>query len=97
MATGSGSLHADTVVKLGFRPSMTRAAATDLVLDALYVASDADSATGGPDPVRNVFPVVAVIDAGGYQRLDAAELRRRTERLLRRHRGRREGEGGSKP
>ena len=95
-ATGSGSLHADTVVKLGFRPSMTRAAAVDLVLDALYVASDADSATGGPDPVRDVFPVVAVIDAEGYVRLDDAELRRRTERLLRRHRTRREGDGGTK-
>ncbi|MXZ53110.1 MAG: proteasome subunit beta, partial [Acidimicrobiaceae bacterium] len=93
-ATGSGSLHADTVVKLGFRPSMTRAAAVDLVLDALYVASDADSATGGPDPVRDVFPVVAVIDADGYVRLDDAELRRRTERLLRRHRSRREGDEG---
>ena len=89
-ATGSGSLHADTVVKLGFRPSLKRAAATDLVLEALYVASDADAATGGPDPVRDVFPVVAVIDADGYVRLDDAELRRRTERLLRRHRGRRE-------
>ena len=94
-ATGSGSLHADTVVKLGFRPSMTRTAATDLVLDALYVASDADSATGGPDPVRDVFPVVAVIDADGYRRLDDPELRRRTERLLRRHRSRREGKGGA--
>ena len=94
-ATGSGSLHADTVVKLGFRPSMARAAATDLVLDALYVASDADSATGGPDPVRDVFPVVAVIDADGYRRLDDAELRRRTERLLRRHRGRRQGKGSA--
>ena len=96
-ATGSGSLHADTVVKLGFRPSMTRTAATDLVLDALFVASDADSATGGPDPVRDVFPVVAVIDADGYQRLDDSELRRRTERLLRRHRSRREADGGGKP
>ncbi len=93
-ATGSGSLHADTVVKLGFRPSLARTAATDLVLDALYVASDADSATGGPDPVRDVFPVVAVIDADGYKRLDDAELRRRTERLLRRHRTRREGAEG---
>ncbi len=93
-ATGSGSLHADTVVKLGLRPTMARAAAVDLVLDALYVASDADSATAGPDPVRDVFPVVAVINADGYHRLDDAELRRRTERLLRRHRSRRGTEGG---
>ncbi len=92
--TGSGSLHAETVVKLGFRASLGAAAATDLVLDALYVAADADSATGGPDPVRDVFPVVAVIDAAGYRRLDDAELRRRTERLVNRHRSRRESGGG---
>ncbi len=88
-ATGSGSLHADTVLKLGFRPSMAKGAAVDLVLESLFVAADADSATGGPDPVRDVFPVVAVIDADGYARLADAELRRRTERMLRRHRSRR--------
>ena len=92
-ATGSGSLHADTVVKLGFRPSMTRAAAVDLVLEALFVASDADVATGGPDPVRDIFPVVAVIGPDGYRRLDDSELRKRTERILSRYRSRR-GEGG---
>ena len=91
-ATGSGSLHADTVLKLGFRPSMAKGACVDLVLEALFVAADADSATGGPDPVRDVFPVIAVIGANGYQRLEDSELRRRTERMLRRHRSRR-GEG----
>ena len=45
--------------------------------------------------MRDVFPVVAVIDAGGYQRLEDSELRRRTERLLRRHRGRRQPRGGA--
>jgi len=92
--TGSGALHAETVVKMGFRPSLSAAAATDLVLEALFVAADADSATGGPDPVRDVFPVVAVIDDAGYRRLQDTELRRRTERLLGRHRNRRDGDGG---
>ena len=95
-STGSGSMHADTVVKLGFRPALARSAAVDLALEALFVAADSDAATGGPDPVRDVYPVVAVIDADGYVRLDDAELRRRTGKLLRRHRSRREGkEGGA--
>ena len=93
-STGSGSLHADTVVKLGFRPSLARSAAVDLALEALFVASDADSATGGPDPVRDVYPVMAMIDADGYTRLDDSELRRRTDKLVRRHRSRREGDKG---
>ena len=93
-ATGSGSLHADTVLKLGFRPSMAKGACVDLVLESLFVAADADSATGGPDAVRDVFPVIAVIGANGYQRLADSELRRRTERMLRRHRSRRGETGG---
>ncbi len=93
-STGSGSMHADTVVKLGFRPALARSAAVDLALESLFVAADSDAATGGPDPVRDVYPVVAVIDAEGYVRLDDAELRRRTGKLLRRHRSRREGDGG---
>ncbi len=94
-STGSGSLHADTVVKLGFRPAMSKSAAVDLVLEALFVAADADSATGGPDPVRDVFPVVAVINSEGYERLGDRELRRRTERMLNRHRTRRGQDPGS--
>lgn len=88
-ATGSGSLHAETVVKIGFKPGLTRPAAVDLLLEALFVAADADAATGGPDLVREVFPVVAVIDADGYRRLEEADLRRRTDRMIRRHRSRR--------
>src|SRR3954447_13956032 len=47
-ATGSGGLHAATVVKLGFRDAATRDETVDLALKALYVAADEDSATGGP-------------------------------------------------
>ncbi len=87
--TGSGSMHASTALKLGFRKTLTESAAIDLTLEALLVASEADSATGGPDPYRELFPVVAVIDVDGYRRVERAELRRRSDRLLRRHRNRR--------
>lgn len=88
-ATGSGSMHASTVLKLGFRPSLTRDEAVDLALEALFVAADSDSATGGPDPTRDIFPVVAAIDADGYQAITTAELRSRTEQLINRIRDRR--------
>ena len=48
-ATGSGSLHAGTVVKLGYREGLDRGAVVDLALSALFQAADEDSATGGPD------------------------------------------------
>jgi proteasome beta subunit len=81
-STGSGSLHAGTVVKLGFREGLTRDEAIDLLVHALYRAAEEDSATGGPDLIRGIFPVVATISAQGYERVDDAELRTRVEALI---------------
>lgn len=97
---GSGSLHARTVLKLGQRRSMSAGEATDLALEALYEAAEEDSATGGPDPVRGIYPVVAVIEASGYTRLDDADLAARTDALVRRRRARLDdapGAGRSEP
>ena len=52
--SGSGGLHAATVVKLGFAEGLSRGDALDLALRALITAADEDSATGGPDPRRNI-------------------------------------------
>lgn len=75
--SGSGGLHAATVIKLGFAPDLERGAAVDLALRALITAADEDSATGGPDPVRGIWPVVATIDADGFTRLADSELAER--------------------
>ncbi len=80
--TGSGSLHAGTVVKLGFRDGLDQGAVVDLALHALWQAADADSATGGPDLIRGIFPVVATITRDGFTRLDDADIRARFESLL---------------
>ena len=80
--SGSGSLHAGTVVKLGFRDDLTRDETIDLVVHALYRAAEEDSATGGPDLIRGIFPVVATITAAGYERVDDAELRTRVEAIV---------------
>ncbi|MEY4231482.1 MAG: proteasome beta-type subunit [Actinomycetota bacterium] len=74
VATGSGSLHAGTVNKVGFQPQLTRDQALDLACTSLWEAADADSATGGPDALRGIYPVVATITADGWQRLDDTEL-----------------------
>ncbi len=79
VATGSGSLHAGTVIKVGYRAGMDRDAAVELCVKALWVAADADSATGGPDPLRGIYPVVATITAAGYERVPDDELRARFE------------------
>jgi len=90
-STGSGSLHAGTVVKIGFSDEMSAAEVTDLAIWALFEAADEDSATGGPDPIRGIYPVVALITAEGYQRLDDDELAERTSSLIE---SRRDSNGG---
>ena len=81
VATGSGSLHAGTVIKVGYRPAMDRSDAVNLVCRALWEAADADSATGGPDMLRNIFPIVATITADGFTALEDDELRQRYEAI----------------
>jgi len=81
-ASGSGSLHAGTVIKLGFREGLDRDATVDLAINALFQAADEDSATGGPDLVRGIYPVIATITADGFVRLDDAEIAARFAGLL---------------
>jgi proteasome beta subunit len=81
VATGSGSLHAGTVVKLGYTPTLTRDQVINLCLKALWEAADADSATGGPDPLRGIYPTVATVTADGYTAVTDKELKTRFEAL----------------
>ena len=81
-STGSGSMHATTVIKLGWRQSMSEDEALDLSLRALLEAADEDSATGGPDLLRGIYPVVARIDARGFTRVADDDLAQRYEQIL---------------
>ena len=68
-ATGSGSLHAETVIKVGYRRSMTAEQAVDLLAESLFQAADADSATGGADRLRGIYPIFATISEAGFERI----------------------------
>lgn len=81
VATGSGSLHASTVIKVGFTSDLDRDQAIDLAARSLWEAADADSATGGPDALRGIYPVVATVTADGWQRVDDAELATRFQSI----------------
>jgi proteasome beta subunit len=81
-ATGSGSLHAGTVIKLGFREGLDRGEAIDLAIQALFQAADEDSATGGPDLVRGIYPTIATITAAGFEKVEESEVADRFRSLL---------------
>jgi len=74
VATGSGQLHASTVLRVSWRKDMSVADAIELVSRALWEASDADSATGGPDVLRGIYPVVASITKNGFTRVSDFDL-----------------------
>ena len=74
VATGSGQLHASTVLRVSWRRDITTQQAVELVSRALWEASDADSATGGPDLLRGIYPIVATITNTGFARIDDTVL-----------------------
>lgn len=72
-ATGSGSIFARGAMKKLYREDLTEQQATTLVIQALYDAADDDSATGGPDVARRIYPIVTVITDEGFRRLTDAQ------------------------
>ena len=74
VATGSGSLHASAVLRVQWKRDMSSTAAVELVSRALWEAADADSATGGPDVNRGIYPTVASITESGFARVSDADL-----------------------
>jgi proteasome beta subunit len=81
IATGSGSLHAGTVIKVGYRSDMSRDDAINLAARSLWEAADADSATGGPDALRGIYPIVATVTVDGWQPVPDDELAARFEAI----------------
>ncbi|GAA1516923.1 proteasome subunit beta [Kribbella lupini] len=73
-SVGSGSLFARGSLKKLYRDGMTATECVTATIQALYDAADDDSATGGPDMARRIFPVIGVVTADGYQRLAEAEV-----------------------
>ncbi|MEU6173519.1 proteasome subunit beta [Streptantibioticus parmotrematis] len=72
-ATGSGSVFARGALKKLYRKDLTEQQAVTAVVQALYDAADDDSATGGPDLARRIYPIVTVITEDGFRRLGDEE------------------------
>ena len=78
-SVGSGSVFARGSLKKLYREEFDQEQCVTAVVQALYDAADDDSATGGPDLTRRIFPIVSVITADGHTRLshDAGRRDRR--------------------
>jgi len=71
---GSGSVFANGALKKLFVDGLSVSDAVLCCLQALYDAADDDSATGGPDIPRHIFPVVTTITADGFTQLPEPEV-----------------------
>jgi proteasome beta subunit len=86
-ATGSGSRDAKASLKKRWRPGMARQEAIEAAVESLLDASEADTATGGPDPVRGIYPSVYLATAEGVDEVPDNEIRLAFEAVLARREG----------
>jgi proteasome beta subunit len=68
-SVGSGSLFARGALKKLYRDDLSPNDCVTVTIQSLIDAADDDSATGGPDMLRRIFPVVGVVTADGYERV----------------------------
>ncbi|TDE09502.1 proteasome subunit beta [Jiangella asiatica] len=73
-SVGSGSYFARGALKKLYRDDLTVDDAIAVTIQALYDAADDDSATGGPDLQRHIYPIVAVVDGDGFRKRDEAAV-----------------------
>ncbi len=70
-AVGSGSVFARSSIKKLYEPGVDADRALRIAVEGLFDAADDDSATGGPDLVRRIYPMAVVITAEGASEVSA--------------------------
>ena len=81
-SVGSGSLFARGSLKKRWRAGMSAEEAVAVAIEALYDAADDDSATGGPDVTRRIWPTVAIVDAEGARFVDEPGVHRAVDTVI---------------
>src|SRR5260370_21929402 len=71
---GSGSVFAKGALKKLYTENMPTEDAVLCCVQALYDAADDDSATGGPDMARRIYPVAVTVTDEGFSRIPEAEM-----------------------
>jgi proteasome beta subunit len=92
-STGSGSVFARGALKKLWRPGLPEEQGVGIAVEALYDAADDDSATGGPDLGRQIWPTVAVVDRTGACFVAQPDLEAHVQRIVA---ARRDNPGGAR-
>lgn len=81
-SVGSGSMFARGALKKLYREDFSESDAVLACVQALYDAADDDSATGGPDLTRRIWPVVLSVTADGVRKLPEDEVGALVEQVV---------------
>ena len=73
-AVGSGGKDARLLLKERFNKDLAEEAAVRIALLALANAADEDVGTGGPDPVRRIYPTMKLVNNQGVQDIEESAL-----------------------
>jgi proteasome beta subunit len=73
-SVGSGSMFARGSLKKLYRDDLDTVGAATVAIQALYDAADDDSATGGPDTSRKIYPIITAVTEDGFRRLPDDEV-----------------------
>ncbi|OFW52692.1 MAG: proteasome subunit beta [Actinobacteria bacterium RBG_16_70_17] len=81
-ATGSGGRDAKAYLRSAFRDGLSEAEALQVAVEALVAAAEEDSATGGPDLQRGIYPNVVVVSPAGYRDLPEEQVAEAARRAM---------------
>ncbi|MGH3427793.1 MAG: proteasome subunit beta, partial [Mycobacteriales bacterium] len=73
-SVGSGSVFAKSALKKRYKPDSSPHEIVRTCVEALYDAADDDTATGGPDLIRKLYPTVLIVDADCVRRVAESEI-----------------------
>ena len=81
-SVGSGGKDARLTIKEHFKKDLTEPEAIRIALMALGNAADEDAGTGGPDPIRRIFPSMKLVSEQGVKDVPDDDLARLWEQLI---------------
>ncbi|WP_327118291.1 proteasome subunit beta [Nocardia sp. NBC_01730] len=81
-AVGSGSVFAKSALKKLYAKGIDQDRALRIAVESLFDAADDDTATGGPDLLRGIFPTAIVVDDEGAVEVTESRLAEITRGII---------------
>ena len=81
-STGSGGRDARNTLKFRYKANLNEKESIQIAVEALFNASEEDVGTGGPDPIRGIYPSIKIIDQEGLKDVGEPAVKEAYEKLI---------------